>query len=58
MAANQLECSECDARATRLGSYGEPLCATHWRENGMYDPDQGFEPTARDYAAFARRPTK
>ena len=48
-------CCECDDRATRSGADGEPLCLRHWREAVMYDPDQGFEPTERDYAAFAAR---
>ena len=49
----QDECSECTAPATRTGGYGEPYCRQHWVEAGMYDPDQGYEPTDRDYAAFA-----
>jgi hypothetical protein len=38
--------------ATRTTAQGEPVCARHWREAGMYDPGQGYEPTERDYEAF------
>ena len=48
------ECTECEARATRSGPMGDPLCERHWRDAGLYDPDQGFEPTLSDREAFRR----
>lgn len=48
-------CSNCEHVATHTGSMCEPLCEQCWREAGMYDPSQGFEPTERDYEAFSAR---
>lgn len=46
-------CVHCNHRAVRDNQWGEPVCYDHWKADGMYDPDQGYEPTEADYNRFA-----
>lgn len=49
---NSEKCSECENSATHSGGYGEPLCISCWKDAGMYDANQGFEPSDEDWNEY------